>query len=129
MEHKNLQPWLDYFEMLQSYEQNGYMEVMPFKHEAYITLPAILALTPGDTPQEQMNDERLLNTLVHIRTYAGFKAQEGVDYLSKTFAFHVVKDEAPHELLYTILLTKRHSKEILVRQSKEKIEVIEYTIK
>ena len=117
----DLQPWLDYFEMLQSYEQNGYMEVMPFKHETYITLSTIHALTPGEHPQEQIKDERLLDTFTRIRTYAGFKAQEGMDYLSKPFAFHIVKDEAPHDLLYTLLLTKKYSK--------EKIEIIEYTKK
>ena len=38
---KFLQPWLDYFDMLHTYEQKGYLEVKPDKHEAFITRAAL----------------------------------------------------------------------------------------
>ena len=42
----NLQPWLDYFKMLQRYEQEGFLEIKPQEHEAYITRAALLTLVP-----------------------------------------------------------------------------------
>ncbi len=42
----NLQPWLDYFKMLQRYEAKGFLEVKSQEHEAYITRAALLTLVP-----------------------------------------------------------------------------------
>lgn len=44
--HQDLQPWLDYFKMLQQYEAKGFLEVKPQEHEAYITRAALLTLVP-----------------------------------------------------------------------------------
>jgi len=42
----NLQPWLDYFKMLQRYETKGFLQMNPKEHEAYITRAALLTLVP-----------------------------------------------------------------------------------
>jgi len=42
----NLQPWLDYFKMLQRYEQEGFLQMNPKEHEAYVTRAALLTLVP-----------------------------------------------------------------------------------
>ena len=42
----NLQPWLDYFRMLQQYEARGFLQMNPKEHEAYITRAALLTLVP-----------------------------------------------------------------------------------
>ena len=44
--HPDLTPWLDYFKMLQRYEQKGFLEIKPQEHEAYITRAALLTLVP-----------------------------------------------------------------------------------
>lgn len=106
MKKKDLQPWLDYFSMLRSYEQRGYLEMVPGKGEAYITQPALHALSEGDDPVQQAAWS-LPATVRNLRTYAGWRSQEGPGYLKKTFAVHVVKEQSPHDLLYTVLLTTR----------------------
>lgn len=127
----DLQPWLDYFKMLQTYERNGYLEVMPDKHEAFVTQAALLTLLGTDetTLVEDLADQqRMLTTttdfLQRIRCYAGFKSQQGEQYLSENFALHIVKDEPPHDMLNTILLTKKQD---WLRREKEHIDVISYT--
>lgn len=104
--HKDLQPWLDYFELLRTYEQKGFLEMLPDKHEAYITQPALHAISDGDV-EEQLSSGTVLVTARRIRTYAAWKSQHGGDYLSHPFALHVVGEEFPHDLLYTLLLTRR----------------------
>ena len=118
----DLQPWLDYFGMLRTYEQKGLLEVSPDKHEAYITQPALHALSYGDDPMRQLMGGALLDTARHIHLFAAWKSQEGEDYLMRPFALHVVKDELPHDLLYTILRTRRRG---LLREE-YKMEVIDY---
>ena len=104
--NKDLQPWLEYFDMLRIYEYKGLLEVQPDKGEAYITLPALHAMSPGDDPMEQLKTA-IPESLRRIRTYAGRKSQQGKSFLKKPFALHVVKDEKPHDLLYTLLITSR----------------------
>lgn len=52
----NLQPWLDYFKMLQRYEAKGFLEVKPQEHEAYITRAALLTLVPEDVSSFKFQD-------------------------------------------------------------------------
>jgi hypothetical protein len=105
---KNLQPWLDYFEMLRSYVNAGYMELYPDKGEAYITQPALLAMTPGTDVQRQLS-EAINITANRIRTYAGFVGQKGEDFLRSPFAVHVVKDTTPNDMMFTILITSKRN--------------------
>jgi hypothetical protein len=120
---KNLQPWLDYFKMLVTYESNGLLEMQPAKHEAYVTRPALHAMTEGDDPWRQLTS--LPKTVRRLRAYAGWKSCEGKDYLKAPFAVHVVKDEKPHDLLYTVVLTPRRAWWKLWMTA-DRIDVIEY---
>lgn len=105
--NNNLQPWLDYFTMLQQYERKGFLEVKPDNHEAYVTQPALFAMTDGDNPQEQMKGA-VSDTVRNIRAYAAYLSrQSGMEYYDEPFAVHVVRDTYPHDLLYTLLLTRR----------------------
>ena len=122
--HKNLQPWIDYFKVLQTYEQKGFLKVMPDKREAYITQPALHALSDGDDLQEQIK-ETIPETVLRIRGYAGWRSQEGEPYLKKNFALHVVEPEHPHDLIYTLLLTQSRRWLKLWRKT-DSIEVISY---
>lgn len=122
MKQKNLQPWLDYFDMLRLYEKKDFLEVLPEKHEAYITQPALHAMSQGDDPRKQM-EKAVQETAKRIRVYAGWKSCDGIDYLDVPFALHVVSDEQPHDLLYTILLT-RHRVWWRLWKMTERIEVI-----
>ena len=56
--HQDLQPWLDYFKMLQQYEAKGFLEIKPQEHEAYITRAALLTLIPEDVSSFKFFDER-----------------------------------------------------------------------
>jgi len=108
---RDLQPWLDYFGMLQSHEQDGFLEMHPEKHEAYVTLPALLviagvtlptdgsAVTPGMLKQ-------VAATVRRLRAYAGWRSCHGGSYLTYPFALHVVGDEEPHDLVSTFLLAR-----------------------
>lgn len=106
----DLQPWADYFRVLQSYETDGYLELKPDLHEAYITQPALFALT-GAVTQEDFTTARTLKQVKRIvrwiKAYAAFKSVAGSEYLQGNFAVHVVKPEPPHDMLYTLLLTER----------------------
>ena len=125
---KSLQPWLDYFEMLHTYEQKGYLEVKPEKHEAYITRAALCTLshTPALPEGEgAAADTRVFDTARRLRTYAAYRSFSDADYDKYTFALHVVKEEAPHDLLYTLLLTRRRRWWWPWRKA-EKVEIINY---
>lgn len=126
---KNLQPWLDYFEMLQTYETKGLLEMKPDKHEAYITEPALFALTKAkdlmDAWQRALAACETPIVLRRIRTYAGWKSLHDDGYLSRPFALHVVRDEEPHDLLYTIVITSRRRWWKLWMWH-DSIEIIEY---
>ena len=106
VKRNNLQPWLEYFDMLYAYEDKGLLDVFPEKHEAYITQAAVHAVSDGDDPVRQLA-KAVPDTLKRIRAYAGWRSREGAGYLSRVFALHVVRDDAPHDLLYTLLLVRR----------------------
>lgn len=151
----NLQPWLDYFKMLQQYEAKGFLEIKPQEHEAYITRAALLTLAGIDAedvqsaavPQKLPN---LADTLSRLRAYAAYRwapaigQQHPVDmndpdaeipvipieeltaYFSQPFVTHIVKEDYPHDLLLTLLLQQKRS---WYGRTKDTIEVIDYTEK
>jgi len=114
----DLQPWVDYFQMLQVYERHGLIEVVPDKHEIYITLPAICTLCGGI---EQI-EKKAVETILHLRAYAAWLSQKGQSYMREVFALHIVKDEEPYDLLYTLVVTPRRR----WWQNGEKVELIKY---
>lgn len=109
----NLQPWLDYFEMLHKYEQSGYLQMEAEKHEAYVTQSSLHTLSgENDTPPVTTSDNlrRLRaykNVIRRLRIYACWQSREGMSYMNRPFAVHLVKDEHPHDLLCTVLLERR----------------------
>lgn len=123
--HKDLQPWLDYFDMLQTYENKGYLELQLDKHEAYVTQPALHAMSKGEDPQEQLRDGSITETVRRILSYAAFRSTKGSEYTKPPFAIHVVQPEPPHDLLYTLLITHRKSCRTLLRW-RCNIEIIDY---
>ncbi len=124
---KDLQPWLDYFRMLVKYEKQGYLEVSVNLHEAFVTRAALHAMSEGDDPRQQLL-KAIPETACRIRNYVAWKSRQGKDYLKKDFAIHVVKEEAPHDMLYTIWIEHGRSWRSLWL-FKDKIEVIDYTDK
>lgn len=120
----DIQPWVDYFRMLMEYEEKGYLELRADKHEAFVTRAALHAMSDGDDPMEQLK-KAVPDSAMRIRTYAGWKSQAGIGYMEKPFAVHVVKEEYPHDLLYTLLITRQRTWRSLWRD-KERIEVIGY---
>ena len=123
--HKDLQPLLDYFDLLQTYERKGYLELLLNKHEAYVTQPALHAMSEGDDSQEQLRDGSIIETVRRIQGYAAFRSTEGKDYLKQPFAINVVQTEPPYDLLYTMLITHHKSWRTLWRW-RESIETITY---
>ena len=149
----NLQPWLDYFKMLQQYEQKGFLEIKPQEHEAYITRAALLTLSninPEDIQSATILSQPptiIADTLFRLRAYAAYRwapavgQQHPVDindpdaeipvipieeltaYFSQPFAVHVVKEDYPHDLLITLLLQQKRS---WYGRMKDVIEVIDY---
>jgi hypothetical protein len=117
--HEDLQPWLDCFRMFQTYEQHGMLEIQSGKNEAYVTQPALHAMSEGDDPQEQLANGAVTDTVRRIRAYALWR---GDGILQQSFAVHVVKDTEPHDLIYTVLLSPRCG----FMGRKDKIEVIKY---
>ena len=124
--HQDLQPWLDYFAMLRTYELNGYLEMMPDKHDAFISQAALFTLTPGGDNPAALPPEAIPDTVRRIRAYAAFCARQGDSYLSEPFALHIVQDEPPHDPLHTVLLTQESSWRTAWR-TREKVNVINYT--
>ena len=151
----NLQPWLDYFKMLQQYEAKGFLEVKPQEHEAYVTRAALLTLTGIDAENVQSaaissQPEALAATLSRLRAYAAYRwapavgQQHPVDindpdaeipvipieeltaYFSQPFAIHIVKEDYPHDLLLTLLLQQKRSWRTVWR-TVDTIETIDYT--
>lgn len=147
---KSLQPWLDYFDMLYTYEQKGYLEVKPDKHEAYITRVALCTLSPTPALPEGEGgaiDTRVLDTARRLRTYAAYLSavsvgakypaelsDEGVtappipaselkECMDHPFALHIVKEEPPHDVLCTLLLTRKRN---WLGIRRECVEVINY---
>ena len=150
----NLQPWLDYFKMLQRYEQKGFLQMNPKEHEAYITRAALLTLANIDAvdiqPVASSQPEAIADTLSRLRAYAAYRwapavgQQHPVDindpdaeipvipeaeltaYLSQPFATHIVKEDYPHDLLLTLLLQQKRSWRTAWR-TVDTIEAIDYT--
>ena len=152
--HQDLQPWLDYFKMLQQYEQKGFLEIKPQEHEAYITRAALLTLSPTPALPEgegdAANGKALADTLSRLRAYAAYRwapavgqqhpvnindpdaeipvipIEELTAYFSQPFAVHIVKEDYPHDLLLTLLLQQKRA---WYGRRKDTIEVIDYTEK
>ena len=130
VKHKNLQPWLDYFEMLRTYEDKGLLEMKPEKHEAFITLPALLTLAECDRLTEQgASPAKLVQSVGavvrRLRAFAAFCSQQGDGYLTYSFAVNVVTDTEPHDLLHTILVSiKRRWQNMWIQT--DSFEVINY---
>lgn len=99
----NLQPWLEYFEMLQEYERNGYLEVRVNEGDAYITKAALYTLA-GDKLERYKMARGVLAVAKHIRAYVAWKGRFGGDWLQKPFALNVVKDDPPRDPVFTVLL-------------------------
>lgn len=99
----DLQPWLDYFEMLQAYEQKGFLEVNPSRNEAYVTNTALFAMSDDGSPRALA----VADTVRRLRAYAGWRSMQGKVYLEQPFAVHIVKDDEPHDLVFTLLVTRR----------------------
>lgn len=113
--HKNLQPWIDYFQMLRTYEEKGFLQVEAEKHEAYVTEPALYTLAGCSFSARELGMgvdvpsilKKVSGLVRHLRVYAAWKSQGGAGYDTYAFAVHVVKDVEPHDLLHTIVLTTR----------------------
>lgn len=91
--HQDLQPWLDYFKMLQQYETKGFLQMNPKEHEAYITRAAFCSLSPDPSPVERgeamggnlplqggqrgalplRGGQRVADTLFNLRAYAAYR--------------------------------------------------------
>ena len=123
--HKDLQPWLDYFEMLCVYVDSGCLQMSVAKHEAFVTQPGIHAMSEGEDPAKQIEDGSIINTAHRIFIYAAWLSGEGNGYRNKPFAVHVVKDSEPHDMIYTILFTRV----LRFLRWEEKVEVINYPSK
>lgn len=115
--HQDLQPWLDYFEMLHTYEEKGFLLMKPAEHEAYVTQPALYTLsahaaritvTPDNAEllQEQLASD-MPGILRSLRAYAGHLSMRGYDYINQPFSLHMVLPDAPHDLICTFLMTRR----------------------
>lgn len=152
--HKDLQPWLDYFGMLRTYEEKGYLAVQPDKHEAYITRAAWLTLA------EPSSQEFVAGALFRYIQYRAAAAEGLKDYeaamlvapegpasenpvwltagmqkrahaitkkLGETFfAIHIVKEDEPHDLLSTVVLSRRRVWWKLWLGKADRIEVVPY---
>lgn len=128
MNKNNIQPWLDYFDMLRTYEEKELLNVLADKHEAYMTLPAFLSLCPSFSLHSSRFQRESLDLLRRIRAYAAWRSTVGTEYMTYHFALHLVKDEQPYDLLCTILLTPRRRWFSLRRLlgMKEKVDIITY---
>ncbi len=134
--HKDLQPWLDYFKMLHTYEQKGFLQIEAEKHEAYVTQPALYTLAGCSFSNRFLGHDlsmvyvmRKVGHLVRrLRVYAAWKSQGGTGYDRYAFAVHVVKETEPHDLLHTIVLTSRR-KWWKLWMWHDSFEVISYTDK
>ena len=153
--HQDLQPWIDYFKMLQQYETKGFLEMKPQEHEAYITRAALLTLANIDAVAIQpvtssLSDEKLIDLISILRAYAAYRWAPAVGqqhpadmndpaaplpvipeaeltaYLSQPFATHIVKEDYPHDLLLTLLLQQKRSWRTAWR-TVDTIEAIDYT--
>ena len=137
--HQDLSPLLDYFDMLKTYEQKGYLEVMPDKHEAYITRAAFYTICYADYSDDgiqqladsshvavQQRMKSVSDFVLYIRAYAGWRSQQGKAFMDKPFALHVVTENHPHDLLYTLLASHERVWWKLWLGKTDRVEVIAY---
>ena len=91
-----------------------HLEMKAEGHEAYVTQAALCALAAGG--EERITDAaRLMSVLAksvpmilrRLRSYGAWQSREGMDYMNRPFAMNVVKDDRPHDLLYTMVVTIR----------------------
>ena len=108
--------------MLREYVEKGYMQLDVKEHAVYITQPAIHALSPGNDPAEQLRNGAIARTALCLRAWAAWMSGEGNDYLDRNFSVHVVKDEEPHDLIFTLLFSQPRG----IFRTKPKVEVITY---
>ena len=99
--------FLEYFEMIEIYEKKGFLELRTETHEAYVTRAALYALSNADMCNHTERQKAVFDTVCYIRMYAAWRSQDGPDYYIKPFAVNVVREDAPHDLLYTIFLSLR----------------------
>ena len=135
MAKTTMQPWLDCFDLLRKYEHFGYLEVHHKEHEAYITRPALFALSGYPDDADRLGDtspsatERRMAGIGqccrHIRAFAAYEAQEGAAYLAEDFALHVVKESGKHDMLFTLHLSRQRVWWRLWRKS-DRIKLISY---
>lgn len=122
----DVQPWLEYFDMLQRHIESGYLDVNLKSHAAYITHTALHAISGTENMVQLMEEYRkrkakrelgnlaasmwfeLRTTAKRIHTYYEYLATTLSVRVSKApFPVYVVADDYPHDLLYTILVTRR----------------------
>lgn len=125
MKEKDLQPWYDFFDLLRNYVKKGLMEIKDDCQEAYITEAALYALSPENAQDESSMAKAALQTAWYISIYAGWLSMEGRSRAGKTFALHVVGNEAPHDIVCSILVTERRRWWNLW-QRKQEYEIITY---
>ena len=118
----DLKPWLAVFNMLRAYVRLDYLQIDVAKHEAYITQPAIHALSEGDSPKVQIENGGVVVTAGRIREYAAWLSGEGNGYRQANFAVHVVKHEEPHDLMYTFVFSRK----LRFLKWKDEVDVIIY---
>lgn len=118
----DLKPWLAVFNMLRAYVKLDYLQIDVAKHEAYITQPAIHALSEGNDPRAQIENGGVIVTAGRIRKYAAWLSGEGNEYLQANFAVHVVKPEEPHDLTYSFVFSRR----LRFFKWKDKVDAIIY---
>lgn len=167
---KDLQPWLDYFDMLRTYKRKGFLEIPEQRaqsgtrsdsdesqqcstenqaqldrHEAYITRAALFTLTEYDDVEsltERSADAMTRRTrsvtdaVNRIRIYAAYvrqwknvkdgKLSEAYADVDSPFALHVVKEDEPHDLLYTLFFTRKRTWRSLWLTKCDHIEIISY---
>ena len=131
---KNLQPWIDYFRMLQRHEREGFLQMKPGDHEAYVTQPALLVLAGTDetkmrhgaTLRDGLRMMRRCTALLRrLRVYAAcmnahakglstfdpavadISTRPLMEYLRQPFALNVVQPDEPHDPLFTMLIETR----------------------
>lgn len=124
-ERQDLQPWLDYFDMLREYVNDGFLQVAVEQHECFVTQSALHAMSDGSNPLLHIRNGTIEKTAQRLRTYAAWLSAEGEGYMREPFAVNVVRHDEPHDPVYTILLTQKRR---MVKWN-EKIEIIIYTKK
>ena len=110
----DIQPWMDFVEVLDRYRNRGYLELAS-PGEAYVTMAAISTLAGIDPLQAAARTDyaysaslwdKLKGVARYIMVYAAYSGCAG---LPKSYAVNVVGDRMPHEPLFVILVCRRRS--------------------